>query len=173
MRSDLFCSVWVCGISVMKILLFDSEVFAFQFLFPFGLGIVFIFFTIYFSTYFLYLKVRKPTFLISFLLYCIKFCWMVGFYVISTFVGYLTPNLFLYVTLHKYLSQDESLFYARVTSGAVWHLTLGKISPSQDSYFGHMVLANNVGVNLGLDSSPTLKKICAKEGNSIDKQHNQ
>ena len=61
-------------------------------------------------------------------------------------------------TLHKYLSQDESLFYARVTSGAVWHLTLRKISPSQDSYFGHMILANNAGVNLGLDSSPTLAR---------------
>ena len=62
------------------------------------------------------------------------------------------------MALHKYLSQDESLFYAHVTSGAVWHLTLRKISPSQDSYFGHMVLANNVGVNLGLDSSPTLAR---------------
>ena len=62
------------------------------------------------------------------------------------------------VTLHKYLSQDESLFYAHVTSGAVWHLTLRKISPSQDSYFGHMVQASNVGVNLGLDSSPTLAR---------------
>ena len=65
--------------------------------------------------------------------------------------------LFFYsVTLHKLLSQDESLFYAHVTSRAVWHSTLRKISPSQDSYFGHMVLADNVGVNLGLDSSPTL-----------------
>ena len=62
------------------------------------------------------------------------------------------------VTLHKYLSQDESLFYANVTSGAVWYLTHRKISPSQDSYFGHMVLANNVGVELGLDSSPTLAR---------------
>ena len=44
-----------------------------------------------------------------------------------------------FVTLHKYLSQDESPFYAHVTSSAVWHLTLCKISPSQDSYFGHMV----------------------------------
>ena len=43
------------------------------------------------------------------------------------------------VTLHKYLSQDESLFYAHMTSGAVWHLILRKISPSQDSYLGHMV----------------------------------
>ena len=51
------------------------------------------------------------------------------------------------VTLHKYISQDESLFYARVMSGAVWHLTLRKISPSQDSNFGHMVQTNNVGVN--------------------------
>ena len=64
----------------------------------------------------------------------------------------------LIVMLHKYLSQDESLVYAHVTSGAVWHLTLHKISPSQDSYFGHMVLANNVGVNLGLDSSTTLAR---------------
>ena len=63
-----------------------------------------------------------------------------------------------FVTLHKHLSQDESLFYAHVTSGTVWHLTLRKISPSQNSYFGHMVLANNVGVNLGLDSSPTLAR---------------
>ena len=62
------------------------------------------------------------------------------------------------VTLHKYLSQDESLFYAHVTSGAVWHLTFRRISPSQDSYFGHMVLANNVRVNLGLDSYPTLAR---------------
>ena len=43
-------------------------------------------------------------------------------------------------------------------SGEVWHLTLRKISPSQDSYFGHMVLAKNVGVNLGLDSSSTLAR---------------
>ena len=62
------------------------------------------------------------------------------------------------VTLPKYLSQDESLFYAHMTSGAVWHLTLRKISPSQDSYFGHMIQTNNVGVNLGLDSSPTLAR---------------
>ena len=62
------------------------------------------------------------------------------------------------VTLHKYLSQDESLLYAHVTSGAVWYLTLCKISLSQDSYFGHMVLANNVGVDLGLDSSPMLAR---------------
>ena len=34
-----------------------------------------------------------------------------------------------------------------VTSRAVWHLTIRKLSPSQDSYFGHMV--NNVDVNLG------------------------
>ena len=33
------------------------------------------------------------------------------------------------MTLHKKVSQDESLFYAHVTSGAVWHLTLRKISP--------------------------------------------
>ena len=63
-----------------------------------------------------------------------------------------------YVTLHEHLSQDKSLFYAHVTSETVWQLTLCKISPSQDSYFGHMVLANNVGVNLGLDSSPTLAR---------------
>ena len=62
------------------------------------------------------------------------------------------------VTLHKYLSQDESLSYAHVTSGAVWHLTLHKINSSRDSYFGHMVLANNVGVNLGQDPSPTLAR---------------
>ena len=43
------------------------------------------------------------------------------------------------VTLHKDLFQEESLFYAHVTSRAVWHLTLCKISPSLDSYFGHMV----------------------------------
>ena len=55
------------------------------------------------------------------------------------------------VTLHKYLSHNESLFYVHVTSGAIWHLTLHKISPSQDSYFGHRVLENNVGINLGLD----------------------
>ena len=37
--------------------------------------------------------------------------------------------------------------------GVVWHLTLRKINPSQDSCFAHMVLANNVGVDLGLDLS--------------------
>ena len=47
--------------------------------------------------------------------------------------------IFPIVTLHKWLSQDESPFYAHVTLRAVWHLTLCKISPSQDSYFGHMV----------------------------------
>ena len=62
------------------------------------------------------------------------------------------------VTLHKYLSQNESFFYAHVTSGAVWHLTLRKISPNQYSNFGHMLLANNVGVNFGPDSSPTLAR---------------
>ena len=44
-----------------------------------------------------------------------------------------------FVTLHKLLSQGESPFYVHVTSRAFWHLTLRKISPSQDSYFGHMV----------------------------------
>ena len=39
----------------------------------------------------------------------------------------------------KQLSPEESPFYAHVTSRAVWHLTLRKISPSQDSYFGHLI----------------------------------
>ena len=51
--------------------------------------------------------------------------------------------------LQELLSQDKSSFYAHVTSRAVWLLTLRKISPCQDSYFGHKILANNVGVNLG------------------------
>ena len=55
------------------------------------------------------------------------------------------------VTLHKYLSRDESLLYAHVTLGAALRLTLRKIIPGQHSYFGHMVLANNGGINLGLD----------------------
>ena len=75
--------------------------------------------------------------------------------------SYMDIHIYIYiyiyiVTLHKHLSQDKSLFYAHVTLGKVWHLTLCKISLNQDSYFGHMVLANNVGVNLELDSSPTL-----------------
>ena len=51
----------------------------------------------------------------------------------------LTYKWMCIVTMHKYLSQDESLFYAHVTSGAVWYLTLRKISPSQDSYFGQIM----------------------------------
>ena len=53
--------------------------------------------------------------------------------------GYTKYLIKIYLYIHKHLSKDENLFYAHVTSGAVWHLTLRKISPSQDSYFEHMV----------------------------------
>ena len=60
---------------------------------------------------------------------------------------------FLFVTVHKYLSQDRSLFYAHVTSGQSGTWPLAKLILVKIPFSGIWELANNIGVNLGLDSA--------------------
>ena len=82
-----------------------------------------------------------------------NFSW---FFCFNTELNSWSEQQLLWHCINNYLRM-RVLFMRIVTSRAVWHLTLHKISPSQASYFGHTVNWQiTFRVNLGLDRSPTL-----------------
>ena len=55
-------------------------------------------------------------------------------------------------SISRSLSSVEGCYVECVSQRTVWHLTLHKINPGQDSYFGRMISrTNNVEANSGLD----------------------
>ena len=61
---------------------------------------------------------------------------------------YICMCIYIYVyivTVHKYSISRRGFILRTCDVGAVWHLTPRKISPSQDSCFGHKVTGKYCG----------------------------